>query len=124
MSYGFVSKRLPRMPKPASVLKFDMMNDGDLHVTDVRIRIAIVQKERSAADRTPPRVIVVPFTISGHAAIEAGHTVNWEMLLRNLSSDCQCHPRRPRRLSASAHGARALIPGVHGRCSRLSFSRS
>jgi hypothetical protein len=79
-------------PKPASLLKFDMMNDGDLRVTDVRIQIAIVQKERLAADRTPPRVIVGPFTISGHATIEAGYTVNYEMLLRNLSYDCECQP--------------------------------
>lgn len=80
------------VPKPASVLKFDMLNDGDLRVTDVHIQIAIVQKERPAADRTPPRVIVGPFTISGHATIEAGYTVNYEMLLRNLSNDCECQP--------------------------------
>jgi hypothetical protein len=80
-------------PKPSSLLKFDMLNDSDFRVTDVRIEIAIVEKlqERFITDGTSqPHVIVGPFTIRGHATIEAGYTVSYEMLLRNLSTDCGC----------------------------------
>jgi hypothetical protein len=84
----------PDAPKPSALLKFDMLNDGDSKVTDIVIRITIVEK-LSAVDHQlgAPRVLVGPFWIRGSATIEAGYTVNYEMLLRNFSSACECVAR-------------------------------
>jgi hypothetical protein len=76
-------------PKPSTLLKFDLLNDGEVSVTDVIIKIAIVENGHSTVESVP-RFIAGPFTISGHATIDAGYTVNYEMVLRNLSSDCGC----------------------------------
>jgi hypothetical protein len=78
-------------PNPSTVLKFDVFNDGAVSVTDIVIKIAILEKTQGVGrEVTLPRVLVGPFTIRGHATIEAGYTVNYEMLLQNLSSDCRC----------------------------------
>ena len=77
-------------PKPSAVLKFDMLNDGELRVTDIVLQIAMVEKQRVEGAVGSPRVVVGPFTIRGSVTIEAGYTVNYEMLLRNLSPDCGC----------------------------------
>jgi hypothetical protein len=77
-------------PKPSSLLKFDMLNEGDLRVADVQIEIAIVDNKLADDGDLQSRPIVGPFRISGHATIEAGYTVNYEMLLRNLNPECPC----------------------------------
>jgi hypothetical protein len=83
----------PDVPQPSALLKFDMLNDGALSVSDVLIQVAILEKRPMDDDgATPPRVIVGPFVMRGHATIEAGYTINYEVLLRNLSSDCSCVP--------------------------------
>jgi hypothetical protein len=76
--------------RPAALLKFDLLNDGELRVTDVRVEITIF--ERSRSNTWPRRIVAGPVTIRGHATIEAGYTVSYEMLLRNLASDCDCDP--------------------------------
>jgi hypothetical protein len=35
---------------------------------------------------------VGPFTIRGEVVLEAGYSLNYEMLLRSFSSDCYCMP--------------------------------
>lgn len=76
--------------RPAALLKFDLLNDGELSVTDVLVEITIFEKSRSD---TRPRRIAGPVTIRGYATIEAGYTVSYELLLRNLAADCDCDPR-------------------------------
>jgi hypothetical protein len=79
----------PDAPQPSTTLKFDLWNDGAVAITDIQLQVAIIQR-RDAHDEAVPRVMVGPFTVGGHATIEAGYTVSYEMVLRNLSSDCQC----------------------------------
>ena len=76
-------------PKPSVILKFDLLNDSDVRITDVMIEIAIVAKPQTVSEPAP-RVIVRPFIIRGHVTIEAGYTVAYQMLLRNLAPDCEC----------------------------------
>ena len=77
--------------RPAVVLKFDLLNDSLSRVTDVLIEIAIVEKpSRDAGSR---RLVAGPITMRGYATIEPGYTVEYKVLLRNLSSDCGCEPR-------------------------------
>jgi hypothetical protein len=80
-------------PRPAAVLKFDMVNDGDLSVTDIVIQITMLEKPRAEHVLGSPRFIVKPFTIQGSVTLDAGYTVNYEMLLRNLSAACECVPK-------------------------------
>lgn len=78
----------PDTPGPAAVLKFDMLNDGLRSVTDVVIEVVI--REQPSDPAVTPKQIVGPFTVGGQATIDAGYTVNYVMLLRNLASDCGC----------------------------------
>ena len=78
--------------KPAAVLKFDMFNDGGLRVTDIVIQIAMLENPRVEDPLSPRRFVVRPFTVRGSVTLEAGYTVNYEMLLRNLSAECGCVP--------------------------------
>ena len=74
--------------EPASVLKFEMLNDGERRVTDVMLEIAI--REKAVDIAVTPRTIVGPFLVGGHATIEAGYAVDYELLLKNLAPDCSC----------------------------------
>lgn len=79
----------PPVAKPAVVLKFDLLNDGLATVTDVILEVAI--RARSSTDTgVAPRVVAGPFVIRGRVDLQAGYTMNYEMLLRNLPSDCNC----------------------------------
>lgn len=77
-------------PTPSTLLKFDMVNDDTLRLTDIRIEVAVFEKGATLIDPNATRVVVRPFTIRGRETIEPGYTVNFEMLLRNLSADCSC----------------------------------
>ena len=76
--------------RPAVILKFDLLNDSLSRVTDVLIEIAIVEK--SSRNPGPRRLVAGPITMRGYATIEPGYTVEYKVLLRNLSSDCACEP--------------------------------
>lgn len=77
-------------PAPSALLKFDMVNEGTLRLRDILIEIAIFEKAQTLTGGLKPRLIVRPFTIKGHVTIEPSYTVNFEMLLRNVSSECPC----------------------------------
>jgi hypothetical protein len=57
-------------------------------LTDLILEISILEK--SAAKELTGRALVRPFQIRGNIVLQAGYTINYEMLLRNLSSDCRC----------------------------------
>jgi hypothetical protein len=77
------------VPKPSVVLKFDLVNGGLTTVRDVVLEVAIV--EQSSTDAAAARRVVAgPFTIRGDVDLQAGYTLNYEMLLRNLPPDCRC----------------------------------
>jgi hypothetical protein len=77
------------VPKPSVVLKFDLVNDGVKTVGDVVLEVAILEKSATDA-AAASRVVAGPFTIRGDIDLQAGYTLNYEMLLRNLPSDCDC----------------------------------
>jgi hypothetical protein len=78
----------PGAEQPATLLEFDMLNDSVDLITDVVVQISIVEK--STDRKTLPRVLAGPFTIKGETVIKPGYTINYQMLMRNLSSDCDC----------------------------------
>jgi len=75
-------------PQPSSVLKFAVINAGHESVSDLVISISI--RETMDDEDRLPRSPVGPFTISGHATIEAGYSIEYALVLRNLDADCRC----------------------------------
>jgi len=73
---------------PSTILKFDLFNGGSAPLTDLVLEISILEK--AAPTELAGRAIVRPFKIRGNVVLQAGYTINYEMLLRNLSSDCRC----------------------------------
>ena len=73
---------------PSTILKFDVVNGTSAPLTDLVLEISILEK--SAPTELAGRAIVRPFKIRGSVVLQAGYTINYEMLLRNLSSDCRC----------------------------------
>lgn len=79
---------VPAETVPSSLLKFDVFNGGSTPLTDLILEISILEK--SAAKASAGRALVRPFQIRGSIVLQVGYTINYEMLLRNLSSDCRC----------------------------------
>jgi hypothetical protein len=75
---------------PFSVLKFDLFNVSSNRLTDVVLEISIVEKPDPDQVLGSRRVLVGPFTVRGSVVLESGYSINYEMLLRNFSSDCSC----------------------------------
>jgi hypothetical protein len=75
---------------PSTLLKFDVLNESSGRLTDLVLEVSIVEKPTLADSSLRPRVLVGPFTIQGDVILESGYTINYEMLLRNFSSDCYC----------------------------------
>jgi hypothetical protein len=73
---------------PSTLLKFDVFNGASTPLTDLVLEISV--RETSALTELSGRALVRPFTIRGNVVLQAGYTVNFELLLRNLSSDCRC----------------------------------
>jgi hypothetical protein len=79
---------VPAETLPSTVLKFDVFNGGSTPVTNLILEISILEKP--ALNELPGKALVRPFKIRGNVVLQAGYTINYEMLLRNLSSDCRC----------------------------------
>jgi hypothetical protein len=73
---------------PSTLLKFDVFNGASTPVTDLVLEISILEKP--ALTGLSGRAVVRPFKIRGSVVLQAGYTLNFEMLLRNLASDCSC----------------------------------
>jgi hypothetical protein len=76
--------------QPSAVLKFEMANEGPQPVTDTLVEIVITEQQRGESEALNPKTIVGPVTIEGKNIIEAGYTLEYQMLLRNLSAECEC----------------------------------
>ena len=82
-----------KVPQPSALLKFDVLNDSSLPLTDVVMRVSFLEKRANEDANTPARVVVGPVTVRVGEALRAGYVLSYEMLFRNLSSDCDCAPR-------------------------------
>lgn len=81
---------LPPEPTSSSILKFDVVNDGDHGIAALVLEVSIVQK--SAGERDDALFVVHPFKIRGSRVLAPGQAISYELLLRNLSADCHCIP--------------------------------
>jgi hypothetical protein len=83
----------PKAPQPSALLKFDVLNDTSLRLTDVVMRVSFVEKRSDELDVGPGRVVVGPVTVRVAETLRAGYLLSYEMLFRNFSSDCGCTAR-------------------------------
>ena len=79
--------------QPAALLKFDVLNETSLRLTDVLVRVSFLEDQGLDTAGLPARVLVGPVTVRVKAVLQAESVVSYEMLFRNLSSDCGCSPR-------------------------------
>ena len=82
-----------KVPQPSALLKFDVLNDTSLPLTDVVMRVSFLERRANEEGGTPARVVVGPVTVRVGETLRAGYMLSYEMLFRNLSSDCDCAPR-------------------------------
>ena len=75
---------------PSAVLKFDVFNASPKRQTDFLLEISITEKPAFDPVLAPRRVLVRPFKIRGNFVLESGYTINYQMLLRHLATDCDC----------------------------------
>jgi hypothetical protein len=83
----------PKAPHPSALLKFDMLNDTALRLTDVVVRVSFLERRADDANALPPRIVVGPVTVRVDETLQAGYVLSYEMLFRNLSTNCDCAPR-------------------------------
>src|SRR5262245_33851357 len=83
----------PRRDESESVLlKFDVHNQSETSQANILLSVSLLGP--AGEDSLEPRpVIVRPFSIRVETVLRAGYLVEYEILLRNLSSDCDCLPR-------------------------------
>jgi hypothetical protein len=81
----------PGAPQPSSLLKFDVLNKSSLRLTDLVMRVSFVEKQPDSSD-TPVRVLIGPVTFRVEEILQSGFVLSYEILFRNLSSDCDCSP--------------------------------
>jgi hypothetical protein len=84
-----------------AVLRFDAVNDSAERLTDLVLEISIVRKPPTSDSATVP-IIRQPFTVQEKRIIEPGYSLQYEIVLKNVSSDCDC------RTSVQVRSARSL----------------
>ncbi len=75
--------------QPSVVLKFEAVNVGLTRLTDWVLEISIVEKTFEE-ERVPLRTLLRPFSIRGRVTLDPGYKLQCDILLRHLSTDCNC----------------------------------
>ncbi len=83
----------PGERKPSAVLKFQALNAGSSQLVDIVLELSIVEQPEADHPIARTRLLAGPFTFRGKAVLEPGYMTEYELLLRNFSSDCRCVPK-------------------------------
>jgi hypothetical protein len=78
------------VPQPSALLKFDLVNEGIVGLSDIVLTVTI--SEKAPDDATGLRTLVRPVDIRSHVTIEPGYTIEFEIVFRNIAADCPCLP--------------------------------
>jgi hypothetical protein len=68
----------PEAPQPSAILKFDLLNDASVRLTDVVMKISFLQKRQLSAPDMPARVMVGPVTVRVREILQAGFALSYE----------------------------------------------
>jgi hypothetical protein len=85
-----VEREPTQTASPDATVKFEIFNEGSTILTDITLRVSIVERPNPAHPDAAPQVRAGPYTIKGTVALQPGYLLNYQMRLRNLPSDCGC----------------------------------
>lgn len=84
----------PQLDGPLlTLMNFGLSNEGAEDLTHIVVEVTIVEKPVGSGVGVRSKVLAGPYTIVGKNVLRPGQTLNFEILLRNLSSDCGCVAR-------------------------------
>jgi hypothetical protein len=75
---------------PSMNVSFDLANDSSVSFTNIVIQIRILKTPISSNPTLASTLIAGPFSIRTKIVVEPAFTINYQLRLRNLSSDCDC----------------------------------
>jgi hypothetical protein len=75
----------------STILKFDVENESDTSQTDIELSVSLLGPIDGGEEERP--VLVRPFTIRVDTVLPAGYSLEYEIRLRNIRSDCDCVPK-------------------------------
>jgi hypothetical protein len=77
---------------PAARVTFEIHNESQHSLADIVLAVSLVEP-RSRNDPKAERAIVAgPLTIQSKAVLLPGYSFDYDVTLRNISSDCRCVP--------------------------------
>ena len=71
---------------------FDIENQGTRGVTDIGITVVLLEKRHDGEVETPRSIVAGPFAVRANAVLPPGYTLDYEICLGDISSDCGCDP--------------------------------
>jgi hypothetical protein len=89
--------RLQAVPEvessPAVRVTLQLHNASERDITGLVIRVCLVAAKPKSQDRSGPAVIAAPLSIRMNSVLLANHSMNYDIVLRNVSADgCECVP--------------------------------
>jgi hypothetical protein len=72
---------------------FDVNNHGRRQVTDIDVEVILVATSSEDRTLTSPPVLAGPITVRTRRALMPGERFDYEIRLRNVTSDCECLPK-------------------------------
>jgi hypothetical protein len=72
-------------------VSFDLANDSSVSFTNIVIQVRILKNPVPSSPTSVSTVLAGPFSIRTKIVFEPAFTINYELRLRNLSSDCDCN---------------------------------
>jgi hypothetical protein len=77
---------------PTAFLKFKMHNQGSQSVAGIVLRVSLVSRQDHADTDGTQTIVAGPFTIRAKRVLRPGYTIEFDLGLRNIGSDCACIP--------------------------------
>jgi hypothetical protein len=77
----------------SSLLTCDMFNESTARLRDPVLEISIVENRNAEDTIALPRTLAGPYLIKTNVILNAGFSISYEIVLRNLPPDCHCVPK-------------------------------
>ena len=78
---------------PSTVLTVRLANESSSDLSRIVVRISVVENESEASSQVAT-VVAGPYTLIGNEnVLRPGQTIDFELRLKNLSSECGCAAR-------------------------------
>jgi hypothetical protein len=71
-------------------VSFDLINAGSVSLTNIVLQVFILEAVIPTEPDREPTILAGPFSIRTKIVFEPAFTINYQLRLRNISSDCDC----------------------------------